>query len=285
MSDPTSMLVSMHVRVSTVSRLKTKFSRVLPLAVLGAAACAHQAPTPAIRAPSSMQLFLLVGQSNMAGRGVVETQDSVVHPRVLMFDRERRWRVAVDPMHFDKPIAGVGPGRSFGIALAAMDSDVRIGLIPAAVGGSPIPSWAPGAADVATHTHPYDDAIARARAAMHDGTLKAVLWHQGESDSDSAASLLYAQRLRAVISRFREDLGDPSMPFIIGQLGRFDDTVWTSGRARVDSAHRALAAEIPNVAFVSSEGLRDKSDKIHFTAAAARELGRRYAAAYRRMSR
>jgi len=219
----------------------------------------------------------------MAGRGVVEDEDRVEHPRVLMFDRSGTWKPAVDPVHFDKSVAGVGPGRTFGIAVANADSTIRIGLIPTAVGGSPISSWEPGALDAATKTHPWDDAIARARAAMKDGELKAILWHQGESDSNAEAAPLYGQRLRALIERFRSELGNPSLPFIIGQLGRFDGKAWDAPRVYVDSVQRAVAAQVPNVAFVSSEGLKDKGDNTHFTAAGARELGRRYAEAYLRL--
>ncbi len=218
----------------------------------------------------------------MAGRGVVEDEDRVENPRVLMFDRLETWKPAVDPVHFDKPIAGVGPARSFGIAMATADSGIRIGLIPTAVGGSPISSWEPGALDRATQTHPWDDAIVRARAAMKDGSLRAILWHQGESDSNAEAAPLYEQRLRALIERFRKELGNPTLPFLIGQLGRFDGKAWDAPRISVDSVHRALAAQMPNVAFVSTEGLKDKGDNTHFTAAGARELGRRYAEAYLR---
>jgi hypothetical protein len=219
----------------------------------------------------------------MAGRGVVEDEDRVENPRVLMFDRMETWKPAVDPVHFDKPIAGVGPGRSFGIAVANSDSTIRIGLIPVAVGGSPITSWEPGALDRATQTHPWDDAITRAKAAMKDGVLKAILWHQGESDSNAEAAPLYEHRLRTLIERFRSELGDPNLPFVIGQLGRFDGKAWDAPRIAVDSVHRAIAAQMPNVAFVSSEGLKDKGDNTHFTAAGARELGRRYAEAYLRL--
>jgi hypothetical protein len=220
----------------------------------------------------------------MAGRGVVEAEDRVPNPRVMMFDRNGEWKPAVDPVHFDKPVAGVGPGRTFGLIVAASDSAIHVGLIPTAVGGSPIASWEPGAFDVATKTHPYDEAIARARAAMKDGTLAAILWHQGESDSNAEMAPLYEQRLRALIARFRADLGNPGLPFIIGQLGRFTGSPWDAPHIHVDSVHRALAAELPNVAFVSSAGLTDKGDNTHFTASAARELGRRYAAAYLRLT-
>ena len=95
-------------------------------------------------AKEQFHLYLLAGQSNMAGRGIVTEQDREAHPRVLMFTQEGTWAPAVDPLHFDKPIAGVGPGRTFGIAVAERDPTITIGLIPSAVGGSPIATWAPG---------------------------------------------------------------------------------------------------------------------------------------------
>jgi hypothetical protein len=120
---------------------------------------------------------------------------------------------------------------------------------------------------------------------MKDGTLMAILWHQGESDSNAGLAPLYEQGLRALIERVRTELGNPTLPFIIGQMGRFDGNPWNAPRMHVDSVHRALAAQLPNVAFVSSEGLKDKGDNTHFTAAAARELGRRYAEAYLQLIR
>lgn len=246
-------------------------------------ACSSAQRPPAGTAP--MQLFLLAGQSNMAGRGLVEDVDRKVHPHVFMLDKSRAWVPAVDPVHFDKSVAGVGPGRSFALALAAADPSARIGLVPTAVGGSPIRSWAPGALDSATNTHPYDDAIARAREAMKAGEFKAILWHQGESDGNDMQSPLYEARLRALIARFRRDLGNPALPVLIGQLGRFEGVPWSAGKGRVDSAHQAISRDTPNVAFVSARGLEHKGDQVHFSAPAARELGMRYAEAWFRLTR
>jgi len=216
----------------------------------------------------------------MAGRGVVEAQDRVADPRVVMLDRTLHWVPATDPVHYDKPIAGVGPGRSFALSLVARDPSARIGLIPAAVGGSPISSWEPGALDPATKTHPYDDALARARAAMRDGQLRAILWHQGESDAHPGLSERYDEKLRALIARFRADLNAPALPFIIGELGQFRGKPWDADVRRVDSVHRTIAATVPHVAYVSSDGLRDRGDTLHFDAASQREFGERYARAY-----
>lgn len=218
----------------------------------------------------------------MAGRGVVEAEDRIPNARVLTLTRDLEWVPATDPIHFDKPrSAGVGPGRSFGLALAGADSSLRIGLVPTAVGGTPISSWEPGALDAETGTHPYDDALARARVAMRGGHhFAALLWHQGESDAHPAESVVYAQRLRALIRRFRADLHDSTLPVLIGGLGRFPGAPWDDAKVRVDSAQRAVAASMPNVVFVASDGLRDKGDTIHFDAASERELGRRFAKAY-----
>ena len=63
------------------------------LALRAAAAMAESTP------PMDMKIFLLIGQSNMAGRGVVEAQDKVPHPRVFMLNQELAWVPAIDPMH------------------------------------------------------------------------------------------------------------------------------------------------------------------------------------------
>jgi len=137
-----------------------RFTAIVVVAACSSGQPTTSSPTPAPTSTTGMQLFLLAGQSNMAGRGKVEAQDSVVNPRVLKLDRSMAWVPAVDPLHWDKPaLVGVGPGRSFGLALAARDGSVTIGLVAAAVGGSPISSWEPGALDSATGTHPYDDAL------------------------------------------------------------------------------------------------------------------------------
>ena len=232
-------------------------------------------------------LFLLAGQSNMAGRGVVEAEDRIPNVRVLTLTQDLEWQPAADPIHFDKPRSvGVGPGRSFGLALAGADSSLRIGLVPTAVGGTPISAWEPGARDAETGTHPYDDGLARARVAMRGGhRFAAVLWHQGESDAHPAQSLVYAERLRALIRRLRADLGDPTLPVLIGELGKFSGAPWSEAKERVDSAQRAVAASKPNVVFVPSDGLRDKGDTIHFDAASERELGRRFARAYQALQK
>src|SRR4051812_27600952 len=115
------------------------------------------AESAAIAPPEDMKLFLLIGQSNMAGRGVVGAEEKVPHPRVVALNKAMAWVPAVDPLHWDKPdIAGVGLASTFGRVVADADKTTRVGLIPAAFGGTSLDQWAPGG-------ELYTNAVNRAR--------------------------------------------------------------------------------------------------------------------------
>ena len=225
----------------------------------------------------SFHLYLLVGQSNMAGRGNGDELSVIPHPRVMVLTKDREWHPATDPLHFDKPkVVGVGPGRAFGKAVAEDHPQVVVGLIPCAVGGSPISSWQPGVFYPPTKSHPWDDAIARAREAMKRGTLKGILWHQGESDSKVGLAEPYEDALHDLIQRFRTALKAEGVPFIAGQMGIFRERPWSAEKRRVDQAHQDLPSTVARTGFVSAEGLTHKGDEVHFDTASARELGRRF---------
>jgi hypothetical protein len=238
-----------------------------------------QAQQDIAKAPSSIpskpdpqfHLYLLIGQSNMAGRGQVDDESKAVHPRVLTLNKNREWVPATDPLHFDKPVAGVGPGLAFGKRMADNQPKIRIGLIPCAVGGTSIRVWAPGQEDKSTRTHPYDDMLERAKVAMRAGVLKGVLWHQGEADLKNPG---YGRRLSELIERLRKDLSAPGLPFIASELTPLDP-----GRADTVAAFNTVVRglKIANYACVSGGGLDHKGDKLHYNAASARVLGQRYA--------
>lgn len=251
----------------------------------GSLSLAGAGPAVVLPAKEKLHLFLLAGQSNMAGRGAVKDlgeADAKADGRILALNRDGAWQPAVDPLHWDKAGSGVGPGKAFALAVAAKTPGVTIGLIPTACGGSPISTWEPGKSWDQTNSNPWDDAMVRAKQAMKDGTLKAILWHQGESDSSPKLAAVYEEKLTALIARFRAELNAPNLPFIIGQLGKFEaeGAPWNEGKTAVDRAQQAVAAKVPNVYFVSAEGLGSKGDKLHFSTASAKTLGQRYAEAY-----
>ncbi|WP_240543440.1 sialate O-acetylesterase [Spirosoma foliorum] len=227
--------------------------------------------------PPQLQLFLLIGQSNMAGRGVPEAEDQQTNPHIWMLTKELSWVPARDPMHFDKPaVIGVGPGFSFAKRLAETYPEMNIGLIPCAVGGSGIDVWKPGAYYEPTQSHPYDDALRRAKKALENGQLAGFIWHQGESDSEPEKAIVYEEKLAELVQRFRKDLNAPHVPFVVGTLGDF--VVNRDPEAKiVNEALQQATKHIPNSYCVVSEGLTDKGDSTHFDTHSARILGQRYA--------
>ena len=233
----------------------------------------------------NFHLYLLIGQSNMAGRGEIESQDKEIHPRVFTLDKECNWAPGIDPLHFDKPsIAGVGPGLTFGKMIADHNPSARIGLIPCAAGGSPITVWKLGVHWEQTKNNPYDDAIERTKIALQDGVLKGILWHQGESDSNQNDAKLYEDRLAALIETLRMDLDTPDVTFIVATLGDFFVEDHLEGEI-INEAFRRIPQRVKNTVCVDSSGLGHKGDDVHFSAKAERELGRRYAEAMLRLQK
>ncbi len=227
-------------------------------------------PTP----NPNFHLYLLIGQSNMAGRGAVDAESKNTDSRVQMLTKDLTWKTAADPLHFDKPVAGVGPGLAFGKRMAEAYPHVRIGLIPCAVGGTSIKVWGPGAEDNATKTHPYDDMLKRVHEAQKVGVLKGIIWHQGEADR--GASKTYGQSLTGLIELLRKELNAPDVPFVAGELSNFNTNSQAS-TGRFNEVVQGMAKTVKNYACASVEGLNHKGDHLHYNAESARILGKRYA--------
>src|SRR4051794_39509484 len=169
--------------------------RILLVLVLACWSALAQLPPPV---PDDLDLFLLIGQSNMAGRGVIGPEERAPVPGIWVLTEDLQWKPAVDPLHFDKPeIVGAGLGRPFAQALLASHPGKQIGLIPAAFGGSALDEWKPGSKH-------YSEAIRRTKSALRNGRLRGILWHQGEADSGrEELAKTYVQRFEAMIRQLR----------------------------------------------------------------------------------
>ncbi len=226
---------------------------------------------------ANYDLYLLIGQSNMAGRGTIEAQDTVTDPNVFMLNKENKWVPAKSPLHFDKPAAGTGLGLTFGKTMSRKNNK-KIGLIPCAVGGTNISMWMPGGYDKVTKTHPYNDAIKRAKIAMQYGKLKGILWHQGEGDSSKERVPLYEQRFDSLLLNLQKELSVDihKLPIVVGELGQFYCEKNPEAK-ELNQVLKHISNKHDNIALVTAKGLTHKGDTIHFDAASQRELGQRFA--------
>ena len=152
-----------------------------PLVLLIVALLSAQLPAVA---DEGWDVYLLIGQSNMAGRGPMEPGDTTdVLPGVWLLDAAGRPEPAVAPLNRYStirkalPLQEVGPGVSFGAEMHRRTGR-RILIVQNARGGSSIRSWQPGAA-----AGYIDSAIVRTRQALRYGPLRGICWHQGETDT------------------------------------------------------------------------------------------------------
>lgn len=220
--------------------------------------------------------FLMIGQSNMAGRGFLHEVPPIINERIKML-RNGKWQMMAEPVNYDRPVSGVSPAASFADAWCSKYPEETVGLIPCAEGGSSLDNWA---VDGELFLH----AVSEARFAMRHSTLTGILWHQGESDSAGGSYKVYYDKLLLIVQALRKALDAPEVPLIIGGLGDF---LGKSGFGEhcveyeyINDALQKFAFEQPNCCFVSAQGLTANPDGIHVDAISQRYFGLRYFEAF-----
>ena len=122
-------------------------------------------------------------------------------------------------------------------------------------------------------------------ASLVDGTLaaldegydvKAILWHQGESDRNASGA--YYTNFKTMIAFMRNaiyqktgDEADLTLPFIFGTVCRRS----TQYNAEVEAAHKQVAAEDPNCYVIDMKNATLLSDNLHFDRQATEYLGKK----------
>lgn len=223
-----------------------------------------------------MKAILMIGQSNMAGRGFLNEVPLICNERIQML-RNGRWQMMTEPINYDRPVAGVGLAGSFA-AMWCMENEAdKIGLIPCAEGGSSIDEWA---IDKTLFKH----AVCQSKFAMQDAEIIGILWHQGENDSNGGKYQTYYEKLRVIVETLRKELNVPDIPFIIGGLG---DYLGKSGFGLNCTEYDLINGELMRFAaeqkccyFVTAEGLTSNPDGIHMNAMSQRKFGIRYYEAF-----
>ncbi len=220
--------------------------------------------------------FLMIGQSNMAGRGYLNDVKQIYDEKIKMLVNGR-WQTMVEPINFDRPTSGIGLAASFAGAWRLKNHQEEIGLIPCADGGTSLDEWAVGGVL-------FENALFQAKLALRTSKLSGILWHQGENDSFGGLSALYYDKLSIIVDAFRRELEAPDIPFITGGLGGF----LSGGRYgkffteynQVNQALQKLAETKPNCYFVTANGLTANQDGLHFDAVSQRRFGIRYFEAF-----
>ncbi len=219
---------------------------------------------------NKMELYLLIGQSNMAGRAAIEEQDRDTIPNVFLFtgDAEKPWEKAANPLNEYSTVRKklslqkLGPGYSFAKEMAKATPGKKIGLIVNARGGTSIEEWHPG-------DSLYNEAVSQAKKAMEFGVLKGIVWHQGEANVSRYDK--YMPKIEFLIASLRKDLNDPDLPFVAGQLSPDKPK-----RINFNKMILKLPNTVENTGVITTENT-ETIDNTHFNSAGQRLLGQRYA--------
>lgn len=225
-------------------------------------------------------IFILAGQSNMAGRAgiVYKVWDQVVppeckpSPQILRLSANLTWEEARDPLHYDidPKTCGIGPGMSFANTVLAKDPSIGvIGLVPCAVGGTKISEWKRGG-------KLYSDMIKRTQTALSGGgVLRGLLWFQGESDAavlEDATS--YKTKFEEFIKDVRSELQLPALPVVQVEVESGD------GQYVKEVRECQKGVNLPNLKTVDAMGLPFNADKLHLNTEAQIKVGHMLADAF-----
>jgi hypothetical protein len=249
-------------------------------------------PADAAELPAGTErvdIFLLMGQSNMKGRGVM-LKEPLRDPQIIMMHlKTDGWFLARHPLHLigdpktfeGADNAGVGPGLSFAQTLAKAQPKTRIALIPCAKGGSNITQWRKG-------RQLYDETERRAKLALSHGPkgktrIAGALWLQGESDTRSDESIEKCRTsIGTLIDNLRADLGIKNLPFIACTIG---EKKTPELRRKMNAVLLDLPNIRPHTACADGRSFAGFVDAVHFDTTTQDKHGRLYAEEYLKLSK
>jgi hypothetical protein len=251
-------------------------------------------PSVAFSQDQNFHIYLLFGQSNMDGAGTIESQDRTgVDQRLKVMGAVTctgnntsialgKWRTATPPLL--RCWTGLGVGDYFGRTMVKkLPQHIRVGLVPVAVSGCDIglfdkenyttyaanaPDWMKGIIND-YGGNPYGRLVEVAKLAQKDGVIKGILFHQGETNTNSTT---WKYQVQQVVANLKSDLGLDDVPFLAGELLASPGACCSAHNVEVNR----LPDVIPNAHVISSSGLQG-ADGAHFTSASYRTSGERYA--------
>ncbi len=245
----------------------------------------------------SFYVFLCFGQSNMEGFPGIEQQDkdravderfqvlaAVDFPRLGR--KKGNWYPAAAPLC--RGATGLCPADYFGRTLVArLPKNVRVGVVNVSVAGCKIelfdktnhakyaakaPPWM---ANIIKEYggNPYARLVEMGKLAQKAGVIKGILLHQGESNTNDKQ---WPAKVKGIYDNLIRDLElkPEAVPLLAGELVNADQK---GACASMNAIIAELPKTIPNAHVISSAGCAGRPDRLHFTAAGYRELGRRYA--------
>jgi hypothetical protein len=236
---------------------------------------------PPVAAASVIKVYLMAGQSNMDGAGLVaglQPPYSEPQPAIKFWNNATHSWAALQPGIGANTSAEFGPELSFGYAMHNALPDDDIYLIKYAVGATSLAyDWNPNGSGWC-----YNNFKSVASAALNtlrgsgtSPTIAGMLWMQGESDAYIGMASAYAGNLTNFIGRVRSDFATPDMPFVLGRINSYS---WGTpdDNNLVRTAQMSVPAEVGHASWINTDDL-PLSYAGHFNTQGQVTLGNRFA--------
>lgn len=235
-------------------------------------------------------VFLLIGQSNMSGRGYLFPDDKRVIDGVFLLDSDGKVVPASQPLNRYSSvrkklgIQAMCLGGSFGYDIYKATGR-KVLLVVNARSETSARQWLPDADPVIAKASSddlfndgeeipglFEEAVRRTKEAMRYGKLKGILYHQGEQDAYEKYAPLWGSKVADIASSLRSALKARDVPFVVGEMNHnFRRSVFLNPEIQ------KIQNMIPNSDWVSAEGCNINKDNLHFSRQGVTLLGHRYA--------
>ena len=190
-------------------------------------------------------------------------------------------------------MAGLNPAESFTPTVEAEFGKEKVIVVKSAKGGQPIrrwyKDWKPATGDAPPRNGDlYEVLLKSVRSAAGDRKLASVtfLWMQGEKDAREKHGDVYAESFQGILKQLQADLKREDINFVIGRLSDFDMKNaryphWTNVR----DAQVKLAEANPRGEWVDTDDLNDGKNRrgkeikndLHYSAEGYKVFGKRLA--------
>jgi hypothetical protein len=226
--------------------------------------------------------FLLIGQSNMSGRGDFLQIGTINNSdKIYVYGNDGVWRQGVDrpvddnlnqadKVSNDGKDAGLDSSYFFAAAMLEFyPVGDEVGLIPCAKGGLEINRFR----KLYVKESMYTNCIKRAFEA---GNIKGILFWQGEADAYSRANAnLWTERFTRLISDIRQDL-EGNVPVVFAQLNNLNPTNYPHW-SFIRSEQARIYAGLNKIRMIDTSAIEFQADKVHATAQGYKDAGEMFA--------
>ena len=229
-----------------------------------------------------IKIFLLAGQSNMEGCGIVKYRpDSYATPpeNVITWDAQNmKWSALETDSFAVKRDSLFGPEIGFSHLMAKAYPDCTIAIIKTAGGGTTLwKHWRQEGFMYKRFISNMENALQQLNESGAVYEVSGMLWMQGETDAEILEKAKeYELNLPVLINSVRKLTQKESLPFVMGRISssllketpwNFDQTVY------VQKSQENVAAKDSNVFIINTDHLTTWDDNTHFDARSQIWLG------------